>query len=266
MRSQAVWANPDLYLGMHEVLHVTTRTGRVGKSSFETLVEMHTMPHTPERPGQLAVLCVCVMVGIGENGRSTPLGPKAAALATPSLSPLHALVDDSRSLRQTLDAATLANPAAFRMRQDVRYSDEDTNLHVNHANYLRFFDDAVVTVLDGADDDSDRATDDDEAARSNRAPNSSSSSAAAAPKPVELARRLQVPAAAVVIEYAREAAVRTSPFEVLLEASPAKAPASVDGYLVKDGTIYCRVRYYDTLPTTPTPTPAPAQAQGQAKL
>jgi acyl-CoA thioesterase FadM len=221
VRSQVLWLNPDAApVGMHDVVRVHTRLGRVGTSSFATVVEVWPADADADADADAGVVlrCVCVMVALGSDGRTQPLSRRAAAAAATSPDPLDALVHASRTLRAQPAAPGVA--PQYRLPVLVRYSDEDTNLHVNQANYLRFFGDGLVAAA-----------------------------AAAGESDPTAAWRAGVGACAVVIEYAREAATAPTPYEVVMEpCDAAAAAAAVDGFLVRDKIVYCRVRYYAHLP------------------
>ena len=228
VRSQALAMNPHASFSLGDVVQITTRLGRVGTTSFETWIEVREVDRATLEPGRVAMLGICVLVAV-KNGRASQLSPKARALSNPTPFPMQVAVALSRTLRKSVEPLVGAGGACLRVPVAPRYSDEDTNLHVNQAHYLRFVEDAFTTLRE---------------------------SAPLAGAAGEVQRRAHEPMNAVIIEYAREASVAAGPFELLLEPA-AEPPATVDAYLVKDTTVYCRVRYFTALPDLLAPVPLP---------
>jgi len=230
VRSQALAMNPNASFSLGDIVQITTRLGRVGTTSFETWIEVREVDRATLLPGGVAMLGICVLVAV-KNGRASHVSPKARALSNPTPFPMQVAVALSRTLRKTVEPLVGAGTgdACLRVSVAPRFSDEDTNLHINQAHYLRFVEDAFTTLRE---------------------------SAPLAGVAGVVQRRAHEPMHAVIIEYAREASVAAGPFELLLEPA-AEPPANIDAYLVKDATVYCRVRYFTELPDLLAPVPLP---------
>ena len=187
VRAQVLrWAHPDAMLGHRSyhgkehggdgggggrrgsAVHATQALGRVGRSSIELV---YTLRRAGDGDGDgggdgaPVARALVVMVVVGGDGRPVArvAVPRAAqpfdAAAHNAAQPNHfnlrallrAMLPKPGSPQRDRAAVTDGTPRPpFVYRARVRPSDEDANMHVNHASYARLFGDARVACVTAA--------------------------------------------------------------------------------------------------------------------
>lgn len=124
--AQKLVVNQDI--GFNVELYGTTSVARVGRTSLDFF-------HGLYRAGEEEPVTVGLVTGVymGPNGKPAPLPDEIRGVVIPCQREAYAFPDPSGA-RPTEDA--------WRHAFEVRPSDQDLLRHVNHANYLAFFDDA----------------------------------------------------------------------------------------------------------------------------
>ena len=124
-------------------LTITAEMGAIGRSSLEFLINVSC---DDVSIGKGSITMVSVAGQIGEF-KPSPVPPDVKNFADPARSDVLGMRAQSRASLAEMAEGLEGRQADFTHTVHVRYSDEDVNMHVNHASYVRFMEDARCALM-----------------------------------------------------------------------------------------------------------------------